>query len=58
MARAKKDFARALEALPRLIFASEIYDYDLALQKLVCDGAFVEMLAEHLRQKYETDNKN
>jgi hypothetical protein len=37
MARAKKDFARALEALPRLIFASEIYDYDLALQKLVCD---------------------
>ena len=22
------------------------------------NGAFVEMLAEHLRQKYETDNKN
>lgn len=42
MARAKKDFARALEALPRLIFASEIYDYNLALQKLVCDGAFGE----------------
>ena len=35
MARAKKNFARALEELPKLLFASECYDYDLELQKLV-----------------------
>ena len=35
VARSKKDFARALEKLPKLLFTSKIRDYDLELQKLV-----------------------
>ena len=35
VARSKKDFARALELLPKLLFTSKILDYDLELQKLV-----------------------